>query len=81
MPAGSVEELYKAVGLAGMGKNKGAVAMACVMFGCRMLFVSSHLAAHEKEKYCERRNRVSSRVSGGEKCVNKTCGVCKDVPE
>ena len=69
MPAGSVEELYKAVGLAGMGKNKGAVAMACVMFGCRMLFVTSHLAAHEKEKYSERRNRVSSRMSEGEVLV------------
>ena len=54
-----MEELSKGVGVGGVGKNKGAVATACVMHGCRMLFVTSHLAAHEKEKYCERRNRVS----------------------
>ena len=37
---------FKPTGAAGVGANKGAVAVSCRVFGRELAFVSAHLAAH-----------------------------------
>lgn len=36
-----------ATGVAGVGSNKGAVAIACQVWGTELCFVNAHLAAHQ----------------------------------
>ena len=44
----------EATGVGGVGGNKGGIALGCTAYETRLLFVSSHLAAHLEE--VEKRN-------------------------
>eukprot|EP00892_Ulva_mutabilis_P004410 jgi/Ulvmu1/2340/UM013_0188.1 len=44
---GSASTASVATGVAGVGSNKGAVAISCQVWGTEICFVNSHLAAHQ----------------------------------
>jgi hypothetical protein len=44
-----VRSSSKATGLLGIGSNKGGVAISCTYGGTRLLFITAHLAAHQKK--------------------------------
>lgn len=44
---GSASTASVATGVAGVGSNKGAVAISCQVWGTEICFVNAHLAAHQ----------------------------------
>jgi hypothetical protein len=60
-----VEKSQEATGIAHVGGNKGGLVVKLSLYGTSLCFVSCHLAAHEAEKFLERRNSDCAEIMGG----------------
>jgi hypothetical protein len=60
-----VEISQEATGIAHIAGNKGGLVVKLVLYGTSLCFVSCHLAAHEAEKYLERRNSDCAEIMKG----------------
>lgn len=49
MLLGNAAAATVATGVAGVGSNKGAVAISCHVWGNQLCFVNAHLAAHQSK--------------------------------
>lgn len=49
MLLGNAAAATVATGVAGVGSNKGAVAISCQVWGNELCFVNAHLAAHQSK--------------------------------
>ena len=60
-----IEKSQEACGIAHVGGNKGGLVVKLSLYGTSLCFISCHLAAHEAEKFLERRNKDCAEILGG----------------
>jgi hypothetical protein len=59
---GQVLAAAKAVGVLGVGTNKGGVGISCTFRGARLVFITAHLPAHQR-RVSQRNEAVSSIIA------------------
>jgi hypothetical protein len=67
----NIDKAVEATGIGGMVGNKGGVLIKFDVLGTSLCFISCHLAAHEEEKYLQRRNADIREIFAKSKIGNR----------